>query len=171
MRIAALMLVALALAGPAAAAGPRFGLFDLHDLARASHNAYGDVKTARSPTALHGTVVHCGAGCRFSSGWLAFAKGPSLAAGDVASAKAHAHRGGWSITLTLTARGQARWAAVAKVASARMRKAGVPDVFAVVVDGSILAVPFASDLRYKVGTLELYGFERAGALQTAKTLG
>jgi hypothetical protein len=171
MRLLAIILCALAVAAPAAAAGPRFALFDLHDLARASHNVYGDVKVSKRPAGLRGTVVRCGAGCRFGAGWLAFAPGPRLSAGDVVSAKAHDGRIGWSVDLRLTARGQARWAAFDKIAVQSAKSSGVPDVLAVVVDGSILALPFANDVRHKHGTLELTGFTRAGALRTAKTLG
>jgi hypothetical protein len=171
MRIAALLLLALAFAAPAAAAAPRFGIFDLRDLARDSHNVYGDVKVAKSPAALHGFVVRCGAGCRFGSGWLSFAKAPSLDAADVAAATAVAGRFGWSVDLTLTRAGKARWSAFGKAATVRERRNGVPDVLAVVVDGSILALPYTSDTRYKRGTLRLTGFERAGALRAAKTLG
>src|ERR1700687_6235673 len=136
MRLIALLSLALVFAAPASAAAPRFGLFDLNALARASHNIYGDVKVSQRMTALRGTVVHCGTGCRFGSGWLAFAqgpglaagdgqaaspagragagwpafaKGPSLAAGDVKSARAHSGRIGWSVDLGLTARGRSRW--------------------------------------------------------------
>jgi hypothetical protein len=171
MRIAALLLVALAFAAPAAAAGPRFAVFDLRDLAQASHNVFGDVKVAKRPGALRGTVVRCAAGCRFGSGWLAFAKAPSLEAADVASAKPVPGRYGWSVDLTLTAPGRARWSPFAKAAAARERRDGVPDVLAVVVGGSILALPYASDTRYEGGTLRVSGFARAGALQAAKTLG
>jgi hypothetical protein len=171
MRLLAIVFCALVVAAPAAAAGPRFALFDLHDLARASHNVYGDVKVSKRPTALRGTVVRCGAGCRFGAGWLAFAKEPSLTAGDIVSAKAHAGRIGWSVDLGLTARGQARWTAFSKIAAQSGKSSGVPDVLAVVVDGSILALPYANDVRHKHGTLELVGFTRAGALRTAKTLG
>jgi hypothetical protein len=171
MRLIALLSLALVFAAPAAAAGPRFGLFDLNDLARASHNAYGDVKVSQRVTALRGTVVHCGTGCRFGSGWLAFAKGPSLTASDVVSAKAHSGRIGWSVDLGLSARGQARWTAFGKIAAQRAKSSGFPDVLAVVVNGEILAVPYANDVRYKNGTLELVGFSRAEALRTAKTLG
>ena len=83
MRLVSLLLLALVFAAPAAAAGPRFGLFDLSDLSRTSHNEFGDVRVSQRTTALRGTVVHCGTGCRFGSGWLAFAKAPSLNAGDV----------------------------------------------------------------------------------------
>ena len=171
MRLVALLLLALVFAAPAAAAAPRFGLFDLHDLARASHNVYGDVKVSKRPTSLKGTGVRCGAGCRFGAGWLAFAKGPSLTAGDVVSAKAHSGRIGWSVDVGLNARGQSRWTAFSKVAAQRRKSSGVTDIFVVVVDGSILALPYANDVRHKDGTVELVGFTRAGALRMAKTLG
>jgi hypothetical protein len=171
MRLVALLLLALVLAAPAAAAGPHFGLFDLNDLARASQNAFGDVKVSKRTTALRGTVVRCGTDCRFGTGWLAFAKGPSLATGDVVSAKAHSGRIGWSVDLGLSARGQARWTAFSKVARQRAKSSGVPDVLAVVVNGEILALPYASAVHYKNGTLELVGFYRAAALGAAKTLG
>jgi hypothetical protein len=170
MRLVALLLLALVFAAPAAAATPRFGLFDLHDLARASHNVYGDVKVSKHPTALKGTVVRCGTGCRFGAGWLSFAKGPSLTAGDVVSATAHSGRIGWSVDVGLNTRGQARWTAFAKIAAQRRKSSGVPDVFVVVVNGSILALPYANDVHHKQGTLDLIGFTRAGARLMAKTL-
>src|SRR5437660_1125207 len=171
MRLVALLSVLLVFAAPATAAGPSFGLFDLHDLARASHNVYGDVKVSQRVTALRGTVVHCGTGCRFGRGWLAFAKGPSLTAGDVVSAKAHSGRIGWSVDLGLTARGKSRWTAISKVAMQREKSSGFPDVLVVVVNGEIVSVPYANNVRYKNGTLELTGFSRAAALRAAKTLG
>jgi hypothetical protein len=171
MRLVVLLLVTLVFAAPAAAATPRFALFDLHDLGRASYNAFGDVKVSKRPAALTGTVVHCGTGCRFGAGWLAFAKPPSLSAGDVVSAKAHSGRIGWSVDLGLNARGRSRWTAFATLAARRAKSSGVPDVFVVVVEGSILALPYANDVRHKNGTVELVGFTRAGALRTAKTLG
>ena len=172
MRLVALLLLALVFAAPAAAAGPRFGLFDLNDLARASHNEYGDVKVSQRATALRGTVVHCGTGCRFGSGWLAFAKAPSLNAGDVVSAKAHAGRIGWSVDLGLTARGLSPLDGVqqARARSARSRPASRMSSSSS-SNGEILAVPYANDVRHKNGTLELVGFSRANALRTAKTLG
>ena len=147
MRLVALLLLAFAFAAPAAAAAPRFALFDLHDLGRGSYNAFGDVKVSKRATALKGTVVRCGTDCRFGAGWLAFAKGPSLSGGDVVSAKAHSGRIGWSVDLGLNARGQSRWTAFAKLAGLRAKSSGVPDVFAVVVEGSILALPYANDVR------------------------
>ena len=171
MRLVPLVLLALVFAAPAAAAGPRFGLFDLNDLSAASRNEFGDVKVSQRTTALRGTVVHCGTGCRFGSGWLAFAKAPSLNAGDVVSAKAHAGRIGWSVDLGLTARGLNRWTAFSKAAAQRAKSTGFPDVLVVVVNGDILSAPYANDVRHKNGTLELVGFSRAAALRTAKTLG
>jgi hypothetical protein len=171
MRLASLLLLALVFAAPAAAAGPRFGLFDLNDLARASHNEYGDIKVSQRATALRGTVVRCGTGCRFGNGWLAFAKAPSLNAGDVVSAKAHSGRIGWSVDLRLTPRGLTRWTAFSKVAAQRAASSGVPDILAVVVNGEILALPYANDVRHKNGALELVGFGRAAALRAAKALG
>jgi hypothetical protein len=171
MRLVALFLLALVFAAPAAAAGPRFGLFDLNDLARASHNVYGDVKVSQRATALRGTVVRCGTGCRFGNGWLAFAKAPSLNAADVISAKAHSGRIGWSVDLGLTARGKTRWTAFDKLARQHARSAGFPDVLAVVIDGAILAAPYSNEVRYKNGALELVGFSRSAALRAAKTLG
>ena len=170
MRLIALLLLALVFAAPAAAGAPHFGLFDLNDLAAASKNTFGDVKVSKRTTALRGTVVRCGTGCRFGTGWLAFAKGPSLTAGDVVSAKAHSGRIGWSVDVGLTARGQAHWTAFSKLARQRAKSSGVPDVLAVVVDGEILALPWASAVRYKNGTLELVGFYRAAALRAAKAL-
>ena len=171
MRLVPLVLLALVFAAPAAAAGPRFGLFDLNDLSAASRNEFGDVKVSQRATALRGTVVHCGTGCRFGSGWLAFAKAPSLNAGNVVSAKAHAGRIGWSVDLGLTGRGLNRWTGFSKVAAQRAKSTGFPDVLVVVVNGDILSVPYANDVRHKNGTLELVGFSRASALRTAKTLG
>jgi hypothetical protein len=170
MRLMALLLVGVVFAAPAAASPPRFGLFDLHDLARPSHNAFGDVKLSKRPALLRGIVVHCGPGCRFGAGWLAFEKGPSLSAGDVTSAKAHVGRVGWSVHLGLTRRGHARWTAFAQAADRHAKSNGVPDVLVVVVDGAILALPYASDVRHDRGTLVLDGFSRAGALRAAKTL-
>jgi hypothetical protein len=170
MRVFALLLLALVFAAPATAAGPRFGLFDLNDLARASHNAYGDVKVSQRATALRGTVVRCGTGCRFGNGWLAFAKAPTLNAGNVVSAKAHSGRIGWSVDLGLTARGKIRWTAFDRLAKQHAKSSGFPDVLAVVIDGQIHAAPYANELRYKNGTLELVGFSRSAALRAAKAL-
>ena len=83
-------LSALALAGPAAAATPRFGVFDLQsDLAAASTTTYGDVAVKpRAAVAGHGVLAHCGSWCRFGSGWLAFGVKPALTRADVTAARA-----------------------------------------------------------------------------------
>src|SRR3954469_25841682 len=90
MRAFAVLLAVLAFAAPAAAAGPRFALFDLQtDLAQASRNSYGDVEVGpRSALAGHGTLVQCAAWCRFGDGWLAFRADPHLQAADVSAATA-----------------------------------------------------------------------------------
>src|SRR3954451_19647015 len=86
--LCAVILSALALAAPAAAATPRFALFDLQsDLAHVSRNAFGDVDV--KPAAVlrgHGTLVRCAAWCRFGDGWLAFARPAHLIPADVATA-------------------------------------------------------------------------------------
>jgi hypothetical protein len=173
MRLAALALLALVLASPASAAAPRFGLFNLNtDLSHASRNEFGDLRLAKRPGTLHGVVVRCvRPGCRFGAGWIAFAKRASLTAGDISSAKASSGRIGWSVHLRLTTRGKARWAAFAKTAARRARTQGVPDVFVVVVGGSVVAAPFANQIRAKGGSVELVGFHRADARRAAQLLG
>jgi len=169
MRSVAILVAALVVAAPASAGAPRFGLFDLHDLAKASRNEFGDVKpTRRIPPAAF--AVECGAGCRLGSGWLGFTQpvGPALA--DIRSAAAGPGRIGWSVRLRLSARGQARWRAYAKVAAARARKAGVPDVVTVVVGGRILAAPLADTLRLSNGRLDVPGFTPGNARRAVKAL-
>jgi hypothetical protein len=176
MRYFALVVVALLLAAPAAAATPRFGLFDLGaDAAKASHNVYGDVQVAASRAALarkaHGaTLVRCAAGCRLGRGWLAFAKAPSLTRTDLGGAKASLGQRGWTVSVALTARGQARWKRLAAQARRSAARSGLPPVYAVVVDGSILALPFANELRVRKGTLSLVGFTKAGAKLAVQSL-
>ncbi len=104
-------------ASGASAGVPRFALFDVHtDLAGASHNEFGDVKIWKREPALaaraHGSVlVRCGSDCTFGPGWLAFAHGPALSAGDVASATARRAHFGWSVVLTGLTRANALRAA------------------------------------------------------------
>ena len=177
MRILSVLVVLLALAGPAAAATPRFGIFDLEsDLAKASKNEFGDVKVvarfaplaAKAPGAA---IVSCARDCRFGAGWLAFAKGPSLGARDLVSVKAHRIKGtNWGVTVKLTSGGETRWKAFAQRAARSAKLRGVPDALVIVVGGSILAQPLVSDLRRSARTLELTGFTRSGAQKTAKTL-
>ena len=168
MRFAAILFSALALAAPASAATPRFGLFDLHDVSKASRNEFGDVKpTRRVPDAAF--AVECGAGCRLGPGWLGFTRLVGPTAADIRSASAGPGIG-WSVRLGLTARGRARWRAFAKVAAARAKKAGVPDVLAVVVSGRILAAPLADSVRLAHGALDVPGFTPANAKTAVKAL-
>jgi hypothetical protein len=176
VRVLALVVLVLATASPASAAAPRFGVYDLGDLAKPSHNVYGDVRVSTDRGALvrdapGATVVRCAAGCRLGAGWLAFAKGPSLTAGDVRSARAQLGRRGWTVSVSLTAHGQARWQRIAGAAKRYAVRTGLPPVYAIVVEGSILAAPFANELHAGKGTLMLTGFTQAGARRAAKTLG
>jgi len=167
MRALAAVLIALVVAAPASAAAPRFALLDLHDLARASKNEYGDVHPtkARPRAAL---VVRCAAGCRFGAGWLGFAKGVGPAARDVRHVSAGPSRVGWSLRLTLTSRGRARWQAFARLAARRAKHTGVPDVLAVAVGGRVVGAQYASDVRLSGRVLELPGFSRSNARLAAK---
>src|ERR1700758_1051247 len=87
MRIAAAAVALLLISAPAAAAAPRFALFDLQsDLSAAARNEYGGVtvKPLRSLAHVPGaTLVRCATWCRFGKGWLAFSKPTHLSAGDV----------------------------------------------------------------------------------------
>jgi hypothetical protein len=172
--IAAACLGTLVLASGASAAGPRFALFDVHtDLAAASHNPFGDVKVWKRASALaaraHGaTLVRCGSSCTFGAGWLAFVHAPALAAGDVASAKTRPAHLGWTIVLTLTARGHARFTSFDKRATLAGARRGIADPLALVVDGTIVAQPLQSQLRHGKATVTIPGFTRANALQAAK---
>jgi hypothetical protein len=169
MRFGAILVAVLAFAAPASAGAPRFGLFDLHDLAKASRNEFGDVRpTRRLPNAAF--AVECGTGCRLGSGWLGFTRLVGPTAGDIRSASAGPARIGWSVRLGLTAVGQARWRAYSRVAAARARKAGVPDVLTVVVGGRILAAPLADTIRLVRGQLDLPGFTPANARSAVKAL-
>jgi hypothetical protein len=169
MRFVAIAVLTLTLAAPAAAGAPHFGLFDLHDLSKASRNEFGDVKpTRRIPDAAF--AVECGAGCRLGSGWLGFTQLVGPTAADIRSVSAGSGRIGWSVRLELTARGQSRWLTYAKVAAARARRAGVPDVLAVVVRGRIFAAPLADTLRLTLGRLDVPGFSPANARAAVKAL-
>ena len=176
-RVLAAACVALVLAAPASAAGPRFGLFDLDaDLAKASHNVYGDVLVVRSAAALArrapgAILVRCAAGCRLGSGWLAFAKAPRLDSTGLSAATAAPGVRGWSVKLTLTARGRTIWLQTSRAAAAKAKRTGLPVVYAVVIDGAIVALPFSSDVRQEAGTLELPGFTKTGAEKAARLLG
>jgi hypothetical protein len=167
MRNLAALVVALVVAAPAAAASPRFALLDLHDLAHASKNAYGDVHPTKTrPRAA--LVVRCASGCRFGAGWLGFARGVGPVAGDVRSASATRGRFGWSVRLTLSPRGRSRWQAFARLARRHEQHAGVPDVLAVAVGGRIVAASYANDVGLAGRVLELPGFSRSEAKSVAK---
>jgi hypothetical protein len=176
MRLLAPALAALVLAAPAAAAEPRFGLFDLDGgLARASTNAFGDVKVAADPGALArrapgATVVRCGDQCRLGRGYLAFAKAPLLTARDVAAPKPHPGLRGWAVTVRLTAHGRAAWLRLFRDIREATQRNGVQPVLAIVLDGTIYALPFATDLRHSGATLDLAGFTEAGARRAAQLL-
>ena len=177
MRLLAISLLALGLAAPASAAAPRFGVYDLAtDVAGASTNEYGDVSVAGDKESLGrrargATVVRCGQDCRLGRGWIAFAKPSVLRAGDVRAATAHASGYGWAVTVRLSAHGQGAWDRFDRAARGRQKRNGVPDVLAVVLDGTVDALPYAVDTRRSGNTLELSGFTRAGAHAAAKLLG
>ena len=170
MRYLAVLSLALCCAAPAAAARPGFAVFDLHDLAKASKDHFGDVKvTAGRPAARF--VVRCADGCRFGSGWLGFTRTSGVSARQVRSASAAPGLIGWSLRLALTARGKSAWAAYARLAARRQHAAGVPDVLAVVVGGRVLATPFANQVRLsRSGLLTLPGFTRAEARAAVRSL-
>jgi hypothetical protein len=176
MLLPAAALAALALAGGASAGTPQFALFDVHsDLATASHNSFGDVKIWQRESALarraHGaTLVRCGSDCTFGPGWLAFSQKPALSAGDVISAKTHRSRTGWSVVLGLSARGKAGLARFQRQAARSGKTRGVPDALALVLDGTIVAQPLASQIHPGKATVEIPGFSRANALRAAKLL-
>lgn len=174
MRQIAVIFAFLALAGPAAAATPRFALFDLQsDLAHASRNTYGDVQVKpRAAVAGHGTLARCAAACRFGNGWLAFRAEPHLAAADVATARSgySAHKG-WFVALTLRPAAVARWTLFARNVAGGAKMRGVPDVLVVVARGAITALPLATQVSSVHGVVTLTGFSRASARDLAKLLG
>lgn len=174
MRLIVVTLAALSLAGPAAAATPSFGVFDLQsDLAPASHNAYGDV--AVKPLAAvegHGFLAHCGASCRFGSGWLAFGVKPALTRADVTAARVQfSKRKGWTVALSLRPAAQTRWAAFARRVAFAGKHRGVPDVLVVVARGEITAAPLSTEVAAGHGGVTLSGFSRTSARAVASALG
>jgi hypothetical protein len=173
MRVLAAIFATLALAGPASAAGPRFAVFDLQsDLAHASRNTFGDVSVKpRAALAGRGTLVLCGAWCRFGDGWLAFRAVPHLQAGDVTSAAVqYSKRRGWTVQLGLRATAAARWALFSKNVAAGAKLQGVPDVLVVVAGGKIAAAPYSTQVTTSRGHVSLAGFSRASANALAKLL-
>lgn len=161
------------LAGAAAAAGPRFALFDLQsDLSHASRNPYGDVRVRPlAQVAGKGTLVRCGASCRFGSGWLVFRAAPHLSAADVSAAHAgYSKRLGWNVALALRPAAAARWRLFAKHVAAGTKLRGVPDVLVVVAGGQVAASPFATQVSSASGTVTLTGFSRSSATALARLL-
>jgi hypothetical protein len=169
-------LAALVLAGGASAGTPRFALFDVHtDLAAASHNTFGDVKVWKRQTALatraHGaTLVRCGSDCTFGAGWLAFSKKPALSAGDVVSAKTRRTHSGWNVVLGLSPHGIAAIESFRRLAALSDKTRGVPDALVLVLDGTIVAQPLASQIQSGKATVAFPGFSHANALRAAKLL-
>lgn len=173
MRLFAISLAALALAGPAAASTPSFGVFDLQsDLAAASHNAYGDVAVKpRAALAGHGTLAHCGSWCRFGKGWLAFAVEPAVGRSGVSRAQVrYSKRLGWAVVVSLHPAAQSRWAAFARRVALAGKQRGVPDVLVVVARGQIAAAPLSTGVYAAHGQLTLTGFSRASARALASAL-
>jgi hypothetical protein len=173
VRLIVVTLAALALAGPAAAATPSFGVFDLQtDLAATSHNTYGDVAPKpRAKVAGKGLLAECGSSCRLGKGWLAFANPPALSAGDVTAARSSfSKRTGWTVALSLRPAAQQRWAAFARRVAAAGRERGVPEVLVVVARGQIAALPLASEVTSSHGRVTLSGFSRASARALASAL-
>jgi hypothetical protein len=166
MRLLALPFAALALAAPAAASTPSFGVFDLQsDLAAASHNAYGDVAAKpRVAVAGHGTLAECASWCRFGKGWLAFAVKPALTRADVTAAHVqYSKHLGWTVVVSLHPAAQSRWAAFARRVAFAGKHRGVPDVLVVVARGQIAAAPLSTEVTAAHGDLTLAGFSRASA--------
>jgi hypothetical protein len=173
MRYLAAAVVTLLLAGPAAAATPRFALFDLQsDLAHASRNPYGDVAVQPlSRLEGKGTLVRCATWCRFGSGWLAFAQPPRLSAADVAGATVrYTRRQGWTVRLSLRAAAQGRWTAFSRNVLAQAKLHGVPDVLVVVAGGEVAASPLATQVTSSKGVVTLTGFTQASAKALQKAV-
>jgi len=167
MRLLASSLAALALSPP-------FGVWDLQaDLAKVSHNAFGDVAVKpRGAVAGHGSVVRCGAWCRFGDGWLALSAPPALGRTDVSRAAARFDRKkGWMVELNLTGRGWTRWQSFARRADRNGRNRGVPDVLVVATSGQVAGTPLASQVVAAQGSVTLTGFTRASARAVAQALG
>jgi hypothetical protein len=166
MRILGVVLAALALAGPAAAATPRLAVWDLQsDLAHASRNDFGDVAVKpRAALAGAGTLVRCGTWCRFGSGWLAFGAPPRLATPDLCGLRVvYEKRLGWTVQATLSPAAAARWSRFSRLLAQRSRRRGVPDVLVVAARGVVVASPLGSAVHAADGALVLTGFSRASA--------
>jgi hypothetical protein len=167
MRLLASSLAALALSPP-------FGVWDLQaDLAKVSHNAFGDVAVKpRAAVEGHGSLVRCGTWCRFGDGWLAFSARPALDRADVSRATPRFDRKkGWTVELRLTGAGWTRWQSFARRAERNGRKRGVPDVLVVTTSGQVAGTPIASQVVAAKGSITLTGFTRASAGAVAQALG
>jgi hypothetical protein len=166
MRVLASTLAALALSPP-------FAVWDLQgDLAKVSHNGYGDVAVKPlSAVTGHGSLVRCGAWCRFGDGWLAFTARPALRPADVSRARIHFDKkNGWTVELRLTHRAWSRWQTFASRLAASGKRRGVPDVLVVTAAGEVAASPIASQVYASKGSVTVTGFTRASAAAVAKTL-
>jgi hypothetical protein len=178
MRRSLLFLPALAaavsLAGSASAATPRLALFDVQrDLARASHNAYGDVRVWKRSSALAArasgsALVRCGSDCTFGPGWVAFSGTPAFASGDVLSARAKRTKSSWSLILGLNRRGTAGLTRFQRLAALSGRTRGVADALVIVLNGTIIAQPLASQIRRTKAAVEIPGFSHTNAIRAAK---
>ena len=167
MRLLASSLAALALSPP-------FAVWDLQaDLAKVSHNAFGDVAVKpHAAVAGHGALVRCAAWCRFGDGWLAFSARPALARADVSRATPRLDRkNGWTVELRLTGPGWARWRSFAHRVELNGKKRGVPDVLIITASGQVAGTPMASEVFAAKGSVTLTGFTRASARAVAKSLG
>lgn len=175
MRVAAVVVALLLISAPAAAAAPRFALWDLQsDLAHVSRNPYGDV--AVKPLAAvrgKGVLVRCGTWCRFGDGWLAFSQEPRLATRDIAGATVrYSKRQGWTVRLSLRSSSRTRWSTFARNATSQATLKGVPDVLVVVAGGQVAASPLATQVSSSPGgVVTLTGFSQASATALAKLLG
>ena len=173
MRTFVVLLTVLAFAAPAAAATPRFALFDLEsDLAPISRNPFGDIQVKpRVAIDGQGTLVRCATRCRFGNGWLAFRADPHLRIGDVTAATSgYSRKKGWTVQLTLRPAAVGRWTAFAKQMAADAKKRGVPDVLVVVAGGQISGALYSTQISAAHGQLTLAGLSRASATAVVKTL-
>jgi hypothetical protein len=175
--LACTCLGALVLTAGASAAAPRVALFDLRtDVAQASHNSFGDLRVWKNRAALakrapEATLVRCAGSCTFGKGWLAFKRKPALVSGDIASARAYRIRGlTWALSLELTPRGIARWAAFTRRTAKSATEYGIADALVLAVDGSVAGQPLADQIQAKKGTLRIGALDRWNAVRTAKAL-
>jgi hypothetical protein len=74
------------------------------------------------------------------------------------------------VSVELTSRGRARWTRAVASSREHRRRTGLATVYAIVLDGTIVATPFANDLRLEKRTLVLTGFTKAGARLVVRKL-